>query len=178
MREVYRTRSAFGELMVREDRRCRQLLLNGTLQGAMYLDDPYSGPTGYPRYFLLGPVLTGPPGRVLFLGLGAGEGIRCFHHAYPHCRIEVAELDPEVVRVAREYFTLPAGPQVEVTVAEGREYVARAGGGYDLIFLDAYAGDAIPYGLVTVEFLRLVRERLKPGGMAVCTLPAVRWQGS
>lgn len=167
MREIYRTACACGELVVREGRRVRQLLLNGTPQGGIALDNPGVAVTTYSRYFALGPLIAGAAKRVLFLGLGAGEGIRCLRQAWPRCRVEVAEIDPVVVQVARDYFGVTEDGGLHIAVADGREYLERSGGGYDLVYLDAYAGDALPFALATVECMRLVRSRLRPGGLAV-----------
>lgn len=41
---------------------------------------------------------------------------------------------------------------------------------YDLIIVDAYYTDSIPFHLTTVEFYELVRERLKPGGVLASNL--------
>jgi spermidine synthase len=36
---------------------------------------------------------------------------------------------------------------------------------YDVVFGDAFGGLAVPWHLTTVEFLELVRDRLRPGGV-------------
>jgi spermidine synthase len=53
---------------------------------------------------------------------------------------------------------------------DGRMYLKRSPKPYDVIMLDAYAADRIPFHLTTLEFIRLVKSRLKPGGLAVSNL--------
>ena len=53
---------------------------------------------------------------------------------------------------------------------DGRAFLARDATRYDLIWLDAYGADSVPAHLTTVEFFRLVRARLAPGGAVAANL--------
>lgn len=70
--------------------------------------------------------------------------------------VDVAEVDPVVIRVALEYFGLEAGPRLRLHHADGRAFVRLAETRYDLIVLDAYStnryGSTIPAHLTTREF--------------------------
>ena len=43
---------------------------------------------------------------------------------FPELRLQVAELDPEVVNVAYRYFALPRDPRLAIEVEDGRRYLA------------------------------------------------------
>ncbi len=91
--------------------------------------------------------------------------------------MRVVEIDPEVVDVARKWFAFPRS--IPVTVDDGRRYLERHDRRYDVIAVDAYYADAIPFHLTTREFLETVRARLKPGGVVVANvIGAVRGDGS
>jgi len=105
------------------------------------------------------------------VGLGGGTGPKSFFKDYPGIRIEVAEIDPMVVEVAKEYFALPDDPRLRIVTSDGRTHLRRTGRQYGAIFMDAYGvgryGTAIPFHLATREFFEIARTRLVNGGCLV-----------
>jgi spermidine synthase len=57
---------------------------------------------------------------------------------------------------------------------DGREFLERTDRTYDVVVLDAYRADRVPYHLTTVEFMRLVRDRLDADGVAVANVISAR----
>ena len=55
----------------------------------------------------------------------------------------------------------------EPEVEDGRRYLASHDERWDVIVVDAFYSDAIPFHLATREFLELARARLEPGGVVV-----------
>jgi spermidine synthase len=122
----------------------------------------------YPQ-MMLGALFVKPePRSVLIIGLGGGTIPRALHEIIPAARIDVVEIDPAVVTVARRYFDLGVSNQMNVIEADGRVHVKRALRGqqrYDLIMLDAFDHEYIPEHLLTQEFLQEVKSLLTPGGV-------------
>jgi hypothetical protein len=56
---------------------------------------------------------------------------------------------------------------VNVVVADGRRFVERADRTYDLVVLDAFAGDSSPSHLLTREAFQAMHRALRPGGVLV-----------
>jgi len=120
----------------------------------------------------LGDVFTalGRPGlSVAAVGLGAGD-TACYRR--PGQSWTFYELDPEVVRIARDprlfTFMQDCASDSPVVLGDGRRELARAAdASYDLIVVDAFSGDAPPVHLLTREALALYEAKLKPGGVAV-----------
>jgi len=53
-----------------------------------------------------------------------------------------------------------------VEVDDGRRFLQRhAGERYDVIMVDAFYSDGVPFHLTTLEFVELLRDRLTPGGV-------------
>lgn len=160
--------SLYHRISVRDAGPYRELIFGGTRvqsQTRISLSDPLHSGWRYTDAFHLGPLLVPNAQRALFVGLGGGIGPRQFRAMYPRMRIDVVELDPEVVKVAKDYFFLKEDERLRVHVDDGRAFVRRAKrGSYDLIFLDAYFADAIPFHLTTREFFQIVRQKLAPGG--------------
>ncbi|MET0533044.1 MAG: fused MFS/spermidine synthase [Steroidobacter sp.] len=122
----------------------------------------------YPQ-MMLGSLFVKPePRSVLIIGLGGGTIPKALQEAVPNARIDVVEIDPAVVKVARRYFDMGENNRLNVIEADGRVHVKRALRSeerYDLIMLDAFDHEYIPEHLLTQEFLKEVKSLLAPGGV-------------
>jgi len=173
-RVLYQTQTSYQELSVTQSDDVRTLYLDGQPHSAMDVDDPTRHVFTYTRYFHLPYLFADDPDdidRVLFIGGGGFTGPRRFSEEYD-ATIDVVEIDPEVVRVAREYFRLNDSPDVNVYTGDGRQFLRETNRTYDLIVLDAYKKDKVPFQLTTVEFMRLARDRLSEDGMLYANLIA------
>ena len=65
------------------------------------------------------------PKDVLFVGLGAGAMPKYFTARYPEAIIDVAEIDPDMVAVAKKYFYFKENERMKVHVEDGRLFVKR-----------------------------------------------------
>jgi spermidine synthase len=86
----------------------------------------------------------------------------------PQSHIDVVEIDPAILQVAKTYFGYRPGTQTAVTIQDARVFVKRAqraGRKYDLVLLDAFDHQYIPEHLLTREYLGEVRSILRPGGV-------------
>lgn len=153
-----------------EGRRCLHFSKSRGIQSSMKLKDPTVLDLRYSKSIIGALALHPEPKDVLLVGLGGASIPKFIGKHWPHIRMDIVELDPGVVRVCQEYFAFEGGPQMRVILMDGRMYLKRARKQYDLIMLDAYAADHIPFHLTTVEFVRLVREHLKPGGVVASNL--------
>jgi len=116
------------------------------------------------------------PRSVFFLGLGTGitAGAALAH---PIERMVIAEINPEVVRAAREYFfeennNLFGDPRAHIVVEDARQYLVRTRDSYDVVVGDLFDAQASGVGnLYTKEHFELVRSRLTPGGLFAQWLP-------
>lgn len=118
---------------------------------------------------MMGSLLLDPqPERILVIGLGGGTLPLALDELLPEATTDVVEIDPAVVRLAREYFAFDPSDRVNVHPKDGRVFVKRAaseGREYDLIMLDAFNGEYIPEHLMTREFLTEVKALLADGGV-------------
>jgi spermidine synthase len=166
-RIVYSKDTRYHHLYVVDDGNTRYLRFDASLQSAMYVDDPFRTRFRYTDFLHLG-IAYAPTARdVLFVGLGGGSAPKRMWRDFPGVQLQVAELDPAVVDVARRYFALPRDPRLEVEVDDGRRFLDDTDRRYDVIVVDAFFADGIPFHLFTREFLQLVRDRLEPGGVVV-----------
>jgi hypothetical protein len=110
----------------------------------------------------------------LLIGLGGA----LHPHALAVYGIDVhaVEIEPQVVRLAAEYF----GFGGDVTVMDGRAFLARTSERFDAVVIDTFLGGSIPEHLFTREAFVRSAEILNPGGIAALHLvgypehPAIR----
>lgn len=171
-RIVYQTQTPYQEVEVVDRGDVRTLYLDGRTHSAMDLDDPTRHVFTYTRYFHLPYLFVDDPGtieRVLFIGGGGFSGPKRFAVEYD-ATIDVAEIDPEVIQVAEEYFGLRPSDRLAVHAVGGRRFLRETDRTYDLIVVDAYKIDKVPFQLTTVEFMRLARSRLDEDGVLFVNL--------
>jgi len=146
------------------------IIHGGQLQGDEYRNTPsdYFGPgSGYGRLFAaLNEVRPGPR-KVGIIGLGAGV---VASYGRPGDTFTFYEISPRVVDVAHGEFTFlrDTAAKTEVVLGDGRLSLEREEPRrYDVLGIDAFAGDSIPMHLVTREAMALYLRHLASDGVIV-----------
>ena len=120
--------------------------------------------SGYGRAFAS---LPESPRRVGVIGLGAGA---IAAYARRGDMFRFYEIDPQVAAVAMlEFSFLKDSPaQIDVVLGDGRLSLEReAPQRFDLLAIDAFAGDSIPMHLLTREAMAVYVKHLAPDGVMV-----------
>jgi len=167
LKVVFAQDTQYHRLAVVDDEDTRYLRFDASLQSAMWKDDPFRTRFRYTDYFHLGLAYRPEAKNVLFVGLGAGSSPKLMWRDFEDLHIEVVEIDRAVVDVGYRYFGVPHDERLKVSVGDGRRFLARDERRWDVIVLDAFFADTIPFHLVTAEFMDLVERRLAPGGVVV-----------
>lgn len=176
---LYERDTLYNHIAVVQSGSRRYLRFDNSLQSAIDLNKPLDQVFRYTSFLHLGVVAKPQPARALFIGLGGGSAPMKFLHDYPSLQaVDAVEIDPEVVKVARDFFTLPEDPRLQVITQDGRLFVEQTGRAitrgqaapYDLVVIDAYSSSTIPYHLTTLEFLQSVRKTLAPDGVVVSNI--------
>jgi spermidine synthase len=164
--ELYRANSNFGMLQVIQTRgQPRRYYLNDYLVQNTYdpeMKKSTSLFTHMLRYLAEG--YTTNLQDVLCIGMGVGivpneligKGVR----------VDVVDINPAVVEVARRFFDFQP-EKANVIIADGRYIVNRSTNRYDALLLDAFLGDSSPSHLMTREAFENMRRVLKPEGVLV-----------
>lgn len=161
---VWRSPSPYGEVRVVDWGHRRLLLANGVDQGGM---DVNTGGSAWGFADAMLDVMgryRPPPRTALLIGLGPGVIARSL--AARGVDVRSVELDPVVVRAARERF----GFAGEVVVGDGRRVLARDPERYDAVLVDAFLSGSPPWQLYTAEAFAAYRDHLAPGGVVVLNL--------
>jgi spermidine synthase len=127
--------------------------------------DPSSLPARYTRYMTIAPAYASKFQRAAFIGLGGGRTASYLVRSFPDLKLDVAELDPEVIRLAKKYFGVEEQERLKIFAQDGRIFLTRSKNTYDAVFLDAYRGPFVPFHLLTKEYFEIIKKHLNPGGI-------------
>jgi SAM-dependent methyltransferase len=175
-----RVRNFYGTVNVREgydsliDSDYRILTHGGTQHGMQNMAAAYKAEpiTYYGRQTGIGKALDSlhdlSNAKVGVVGLGTGT-VACYAQKGQSYRFY--EINPEVVRMARKYFTYlddaeQRGASVTMIIGDARLTLEHEPDQqFDVILLDAFSGDAIPMHLLTREAFQIYRRHMKPDGI-------------
>ncbi|MBN2476486.1 MAG: fused MFS/spermidine synthase [Pirellulales bacterium] len=169
-RTLFEKTSLYSRILVTENDQGLRILRfeeGGARQSVVKLGDPDHIELPYARVMPVGLALVAKPQRVLIVGLGGGTIPGFLHAHFPQMRIDVVDIDADVVEVAKTYFGFREDPTMRAYVEDGRRFIEKRRNLYDLILLDAFSSDDIPYALTTREFLRSARDALTAQGIVV-----------
>jgi len=142
-------------------RHTRELIIDGLNQGGI---DVGNGLSIYAYVYLLEMIPLGlnPTGRH-GLVLGLGPGLVAGRYAARGVRMDVVDIDPNVVAMAEKYFGFKRSG--EVYIEDARWFVQNTDRRYDYVIVDVFNGDTTPHHLLSVEAVQAVSQRLRPGGI-------------
>jgi hypothetical protein len=172
---VVKARNFYGALLVEDlqedDYKVRQLS-HGTITHGVQILEPrlrHVATTYYGRESGIGltwrALETKGPLKVGVIGLGSGT-IAAYGRGGDTLRFY--DLNPLVIGIARKDFTfLSDSPaHIDVVLGDARLSMAReTSQQFDILVIDAFAGDAIPVHLLTREAFNIYWKHLKPDGV-------------
>ncbi|MEI9477932.1 MAG: fused MFS/spermidine synthase [Deltaproteobacteria bacterium] len=167
---LFQKQSPYNTVIVGEDDQGIRTLLfggEGVRQSVVKVGDPDHLELPYTRAMVSGLALCPDPKRVLVVGLGGGTIPSFLHKHYPQTQIDAVEIDPVVVEVAKQFFGFREDATLKAYVQDGRQFIEERLNVYDVIFLDAFGSENIPYHLATREFLEAVRRALTAQGIVL-----------
>ena len=172
-KEIDKARSIYRNVVIDESDglRCMRFenhRMRKTNQACIDLKSPNKLVFEYNRAILAGFAYIPTPKRILIIGLGGGTLSQVMHEISPDSEIVSVEIDPVVVKFAKQYFNYQESSLIQTVVKDGRIYVKRAllkNEKFDWIVLDAFNGDYIPEHLMTVEFLTETKKLLTENGL-------------
>lgn len=179
---VHEVRSSFSHIQIRDHGSQRVMFFIGdrgdaTLETIVDLRQPHRLQHRYSHTMMAGLLYRPDASACLLVGLGGGAIVRFLNHEFPEMRLDVVEIDPVVVALARDFFGTVPGPRTRIFTEDGFEYLRRSPDRYDVILMNAHLKPSeqtdvtgLLLRLKTVAFLRSLHERLRPGGIVVFNL--------
>ncbi|HEX5744361.1 MAG TPA: fused MFS/spermidine synthase [Candidatus Saccharimonadales bacterium] len=124
----------------------------------------------YTRSFAAAARLSPADGKFLMIGGGAYTFPEYLGRTYADARIDVVELDAELLGISREYFDIRLPGNVHVFQADGREFINHNQERYDTVFVEVFSSLTPPFQLFTSQTADRLKESLRPGGMVVINI--------
>lgn len=154
------------EDMLIQDRKARALRLDRSYEGAVFLESDEL-PFEYTKYYIIYKIINPQAEKALFLGGGAYSTPRNLLLDQNNIkRIDVAEIEPMLYQLAKQYFRLQEDPRLFNHITDGRRFLKETNENYDLIFADVYYSIySIPIHFTTREFFSLAKSRLSENGI-------------
>jgi spermidine synthase len=143
----------------------------------MDLRAPHNLQVAYTRTMFASLLIKPQQKSCLIVGLGGGAMVQFLNHSFPGIQVDAVEIDPVMVRIARDYFGTKPGPRTRIFTEDAFKYLKRATRRYDVIYMDAFLkpGEATdltgaPRNLKTVAFLKSLHGKLRDKGLVVFNL--------
>lgn len=106
--------------------------------------------------------------KVLLLGFGAGSVAEILlEELEMNSNITAVEKDPEVIRLARQYFNIGRFVGLELIEDDAASFILRETKKYDLIIIDVYVDFEVPQSCMSKEFVENLFKCLREDGMVL-----------
>lgn len=159
----------WGDILVTGHKRLRVLTFDTVHeQSCMDLKRPEYLVHEYARVMMLGLLMT-EPDNALLLGLGGGSLVRSLMSVRPNTSIQVVEIRPKVVDVAREFFGLPDNSEtLNVAIGDAKVWLKHAESStFNIVFADLYQAQGISEFQTQARFLKACDRVLTDDGCLV-----------
>lgn len=145
----------------------RVLMLDRGFHSAIFLDfDDLV--FNYTKSILLYKILNPEIKRVLFLGGGAYTLPQYLLSENKEIeKVHVVEIESQLYELAQKYFRLKPEPRLKNYISDGRRFLKTTTQKYDLIFVDVFSSEFLPFYFATKEFFELLKERLSENGFVL-----------
>ncbi len=164
---LYQDDSVMGQLTVYDfidesgsDARC--LLVNGVPQNLMVKKyEPFSA-WSYPHRIATIASIKPPGSRALLVGLGAGH--LAMELKGLDFKVDAVEIDARMQEVGQRFFGFDQ-EGVNVTIDDGRHFIAHTNQKYDIVILDVIKGESPAHYMLTIEALGDIKSILTNDGI-------------
>lgn len=165
---LYKTKDSWGEIIVGGWLQFRVLRFDDVFeQSKVNLLAPEIPEHKYIRAMMMATYWC-KPAAALLLGLGGGALLRALHAMNNTLSVDVVELRPVVIEVARQWFTLPETDTIRYFPEDALNFLARGTDTYySLIFADLYMAWEMDPLQGTETFLARCRTLLHDDGWLV-----------
>ena len=127
-------------------------------QGAINVDDLQQHVHDFSLLALDSLKFISSPSKILIIGLGAGIIPRNFFEILPEVHIDIIEIDPEIISIAKRFFFFEPNNRMVVHRGDAYVIVHELIDKYDIVVMDAFMGNYIPFPLMSVEFIRQLKK--------------------
>lgn len=109
--------------------------------------------------------------KTLIIG-GAGYSFpKEYLRKYPGKQIDVVEIDPQMTRIAHDFFRLKDDPNLRIFHQDGRVFLNQNKERYDVVLVDAFGSVySVPFQLTTREAVQKMNDSLSADGVVIVNM--------
>ncbi len=127
---IHQERSLYRNILVEDNNDLRCLKFNvkstKTQQSCFLKSQPQQLVFNYTKLLMASLLFNAEPKKILIVGLGGGTMSNTLAQLYPQSQIDNIEIDPAVIKVARNYFGFFENENVRTYNQDGRIFIKRA----------------------------------------------------
>lgn len=172
---LYQGDTLYQYVQLIKDNSKKYLVFNeGTaIQSTFDFDKKISG--YYYDYFIFAPELINKKNQdIAIIGFAGGviaKEMNLYNKNY-NLKIDGVEIDSKVAQIAKDYFDINE-QNINISVADGRQFINGTNEKYDLVIIDAYTKEIyIPFHLTTFEFFATLKSKLNKGAIVAANINA------
>ncbi|MBM3996023.1 MAG: methyltransferase domain-containing protein, partial [Planctomycetes bacterium] len=108
------------------------------IESQVNLKSPHDLLISYTKYMFLSYAFRPKQEKVLIVGLGGGSMVHFLKAYDSNCKVDVVEIDPEVVKIADRYFGVKTAGNVRIITQDAFDLLSNTDQKYDVIYMDAF----------------------------------------
>ena len=108
------------------------------LESSMNMEQPSLLMIPYTKVMMGVFLFHAKPTSALMIGLGGGSMVQHIQKFHAGITMDAVDIDPEIVRLAQEYFAVRPDERLRLHAADGFDFIAHCENRYDILFMDAF----------------------------------------
>jgi spermidine synthase len=160
---IFTSKTIYHDISVVDKDNIRYLVCGNGIaqeQSAIDLRDLSVHVFDYSLLFMHSLLFIPKPSNILIIGLGGGVVPRRFSN-YLDANIDIIEIDPDIVEIAEKFFFFKKTDKINIHIGDAFNIIPKMANQYDIIILDAFLSNYIPYHLMCEEFFTLIKQKTK-----------------
>lgn len=156
---------------VRDDAGSKSLYFSlDELQSRMDSRRPWLLEVDYTRTMMGFLMFKAAPAHIGMIGLGGGSLAKFCYRQLPECRITVAEINPDIIALRREFMIPDDDHRLTVLQCDGAVFVAEQAASLDALLVDGFDAQGQPAALCSQAFYDDCARALAPDGVLAVNL--------
>ena len=157
---IFKAKSKYSNIYVTQEGNCLFLNFNTGLaqvQSGIDLSRPYFHVFDYSLLAMHSFLFLSNPKKILLIGLGGGIIYKHIERYFGDSKIDIIELDEEVVNIARNFFWFKKRDSTMIHIGDASNIVKDIKEKYDMVIIDAFDSHYIPKKLMEPEFIKDIK---------------------
>lgn len=154
---LHQIKTNYHDIKITEENSIRKMIFGNGLcaeQSAINLEYPSCHVCDYSFLAMHSLLITPYPSKILVIGLGGGVIPMEMDKYATNSIIDVIEIDPEVIKLAKEYFFFKESSRLKVHIGDAFSVIQSLKGLYDIIIIDVFFSSYTPFHIMSEDFFK------------------------